>query len=70
MNPKLRVYMISTVDEVIEHYGLSPKQITIVKQRVEMDINSSPYCPNKPYFSAHRHCAAIQRETTEQDDKS
>lgn len=62
--------MISTVDEVIEQYGLSPKQIAIVKQRIEKDINSPPCYPYKPYQVAHRHCAAIQRETTEQDDKS
>lgn len=61
--------MVSTVDEVIDQYGLSPEQIAIVKQRVEKDINSSPYYLNKLYFSAHKHCAAIQRETSEGADK-
>lgn len=62
--------MVTTVDEVIEQYGLSPKQTAIVKQRVEKDINSSPYYSYKSYQVAHRHCAAIQRETSEEDDKS
>jgi len=60
--------MIPTVDEMIEQYGLSPKQIASVKQRAGKDINTSPYYPNKPYFSAHKHCTAIQRETSEEKD--
>lgn len=61
--------MISTVDAVIDQYGLSPKQIAIVKQRIHEDINSFPHYCHKPYFLAHKHCAAIQREASEEDEK-